>query len=291
MDVEAISSFAGANLNVLLAVAAVRPTQNHHSSTHGYFRPFINEDTLSTDEFLSQNAHVSLQVLATTILLFVRNRIKPETRAPAAVPPAPIDIKLRVAILNAVLPEFTQMISVRVLGHSDIEQLLLRAGYPPDNSDSIFVLNELREAASRSISSAPCRAAHVWQSKEELQRYFKDTIVSIAEVTGVNQISVAYALQSNLGSVVGAMKDVVSSTELQDATASAQPTSSPPDQCMFLSADNCSGTVWTCPSCGLAACSACHMHSVLNAERFPMLDDNPTRVRFVMKSRELRCCL
>ena len=277
MDVEAISSFAGANLNVLLAVAAVRPTLYHQNfitvqrMAISCLRPFINEDTLSTDGFLSQNAHVSLQVLATTILLFVRNRIKPETRAPAAVPPAPIDIKLRVAILNAVLPEFTQMISVRVLGHSDIEQLLLRAGYPPDNSDSIFVLNELREAASRSISSAPCRAAQVWQSKEELQRYFKDTIVSIAEVTGVNQFSVAYALQSNLGSVVGAMKDVVSSTELHDATASAQPTVSLPDQCMLeVCTTDCSGTVLTCPSCGLAACSACHMHSVLSAERFPI---------------------
>jgi hypothetical protein len=87
-------------------------------------------------------------VLAITILLCVRYRIKPETRAPAAVPPAPIDIKLRVAIFNAILPEFTQMLSVRVLGHSDLEQLLLRAGYPPDHSDSIFALNELREAAS-----------------------------------------------------------------------------------------------------------------------------------------------
>ena len=231
-------------------------------------------------------------MLATTILLFVRYRIKPETRAPAAVPPAaaPIDIKLRVAILNAILPEFTQMLSGRVLGHSDIEQLILRAGYPPDHSDSIFVLKELGEAASRSIGSAPCPAAQVWQSKEELQRYFKDTIVSIAEVTGVNQISVAYALQSNLGSVVGAMKDVVSSTELHDASASAQPTSSHPDQCVLCLTD-CSGTVLACPSCGLAACSACHMQSVLNAERFPMLDDTPTRVRSATKSSESRCCL
>ncbi len=238
--------------------------------------------------FLSQNVDVSLQVLATTILFFVRYRIKPETRAPAAVPPAQVDIKLRVAILNAILPEFTQMLSERVVCHSDIEQLLLRAGYPPDHSDSIFVLHELGEAASRSISSAPRRAAQVWQSKEELQCYFKDTIVSMAEVTGVNQISVAYALQSNLGSVVGAMKDVVSSTESHDATACAQPTSSHPDQCVLCTTD-CSGTVLTCPSCGLAACSACHMQSVLNAERFPMLDDNPTRLRSATNGSELRC--
>ncbi len=170
------------------------------------------------------------------------------------------------------------MLSGRVLSHSDIEQLLLRAGYPPDHSDSIFVLNELREAAPRSICSAPCSAAQVWQSKEELQCYFKDAITSIAEVTGVNQISVAYALQSNLGSVVGAMKDVVSSTESRDATASPQPPSSQPDQCVLCYTD-CSGAVFTCASCGIAACSACHMASVLSAERFPMLDDNPTRIR------------
>lgn len=170
------------------------------------------------------------------------------------------------------------MLSGRVLSHSDIEQLLLRAGYPPDHSDSIFVLNELREAASRSICSAPIPAAQVWQSKEELQCYFKDAITSIAEVTGVNQISVAYALQSNLGSVVGAMKDIVSSTESRDVTASPQSPSSHPDQCVLCYTD-CSGAVFTCASCGFAACSACHMASVLSADRFPMLDDNPTRIR------------
>ena len=59
MDIEAVSFFAGANLNVLLAVAAVRSTHNHHSSISDvYVKDHLIVDAFATDGIFSQNVHV-----------------------------------------------------------------------------------------------------------------------------------------------------------------------------------------------------------------------------------------
>ena len=179
---------------------------------------------------------------------------------------------------------------------SHLLQLIEETGLPCDHPDSIFVMNELKSSAAvdfqehsiklathaavhfrgnHAVEVAAAAAAQVWESKDELLLYFKRTIVAMADVTGVDEISVSFALQCNMGCVVGALKHLVSSHGATHAQTSAQSLMS----CGLMTAD-CSDTLLCCPSCSFVVCSACHLHSVQDVSRFPMLDDFPTKERF-----------
>jgi hypothetical protein len=213
--------------------------------------------------------------------------------------------KRRVHMLHLLVKRLTAA-SLPPASVPEMQALLLSNGHTPEHADSIFVMNELRcspaveftKGAMKLAATPAARCSfqvseampstHIWQSKEELQLYFQQAIVAMSEVTGVNGISVAYELQRSLGSLVDAMLALVSSTSSPHTSACM-----PASECMLSVAD-CSDTVLTCPSCSFAVCSACHMDSVLNTARFPMLDDNPTRQRFehegMQQSMEFFCC-
>jgi hypothetical protein len=219
-------------------------------------------------------------------------------------------IKRRVRILHLLVRRLGDS-NLPPPSRSQLQQLIEQAGLQFDHPDSMFAMNELKTsvavhflehsitlAAQPIISRGNCAvevgavtAAQVWQSKDEVQLYFKRTIVAMSDVTGVDEISVSFALQSNLGCLVGAMKDIVTfdgSTRIQ---ASVQPLI----ECQLMTVD-CCGSMLCCPSCGFVACSACHLHNVQGAcsRRFPMLDDLQTRDNFsqvgVQQSFAFFCC-
>ena len=188
---------------------------------------------------------------------------------------------------------------------AELQQLTTSNGQAPELDDVVFVLKELRYSPAVNVSNgiftladkrAACRAVHdtafpstqTWQSKEEVLEFFKQAIVSMAEVTGINEVTVAYQLQSNLGSLVAAMLELVS---ISPSIATSAPASAP--SCM-LAIDDCSDTVLTCPCCNFAVCSACHMARHNTTAFFPMLDDQPTHQRFehegIQQSFAFFCC-
>jgi hypothetical protein len=211
-------------------------------------------------------------------------------------------VKRRVQMLHLLVTRLaaTSEYHSEYVTEKELKKLILSSGHSPDHADSIFVLRELicspavdaskgcvkfadNPPLQRDTCSSAFPASQTWQSKEDLHVYLKEVIVSMADVTGTNEVSVAYALQSNLGSLVGALKDIVTSTEPWVLTPSAQQPES--QVCPLMVSDECNDnacdTFVTCPSCGFVVCTACHMASVLDTARFTMLDDNPTRARFV----------
>jgi len=72
----------------------------------------------------------------------------------------------------------------------------------------------LQEAKRSKVAAADVRQAvaspRVWDSKEDVLQYFKDACVEMSAVTGVNEISVAYAVQASLGCLAAAMLLLVS---------------------------------------------------------------------------------
>ena len=72
----------------------------------------------------------------------------------------------------------------------------------------------VQEAKRSKVVAADCRQAvaspRVWDSKEDVLQYFKDACVEMSTVTGVNEISVAHAVQASLGCLAAAMLLLVS---------------------------------------------------------------------------------
>ncbi len=208
--------------------------------------------------------------------------------------PVELVVKRRMQMLHLLVTRLAA--TSEFVTEKELQKLILSSGHSPDHADSIFVLRELicspavdaskgcvkfaaNPSLQRDICSSAFPASQTWQSKEDLHVYLKEVIVSMADVTGTNEVSVAYALQSNLGSLVGALKDIVTSTEPWVLPPSAQQPES--QVCPLMVSHECNATFVTCPSCGSVVCTACHMSSVLDTVRFTMLDDNPTRARFV----------
>jgi hypothetical protein len=249
-------------------------------------------------DVISYQLLLALQVVATSVFIYIRRqRLLRESEK--ITPNLELIVKRRVQILHLLVTRLAA--TSESVTKKELQKLILSAGHSPDHSDSIFALRELicspavdaskgclKFAANPSLQrdawSSALPASQTWQSKDDLQLYLKEVIVSMADVTGLNEVSVAYAIQSNLGSLVGALKDIITSTEPWCLTPSAQ--QQPESQvCPLQMSDECNDnschTFLTCPSCGFVVCTACHLASVLDTARFTMLDDHPTRPRFV----------